>query len=54
MNRVEIEEMENGFQITVWKRKEKEDEESDLGYTEPTKFVAKDKAEAMKIFEENF
>jgi hypothetical protein len=52
MNRVEIEEVENGYSVVVYKRNE--DEESDLGYTEPTKYVAKDKAEAMKIFEENF
>lgn len=53
-NRIEIETVENGFEVTVWKPEEEKDEKTDFGYTEPKKYVAQDKKEAMKIFEENF
>lgn len=53
-DRIEMEKVENGYEVTVWKRPEEKDEKEDFGYTEPKKYVAKDKTEAMKIFEENF
>lgn len=49
-NRIEIEELENGFEVSVWK----EDKESDDMYPDAKKFVAKDKEEVMEIFEKHF
>lgn len=45
--RIEIEKVENGFTICKWEK-----EEGDM-YSEPTKYVAETKEEALKILEEN-
>ncbi len=52
-DRIEIEKVENGYEIIVYKKSE-DDDDNDFGYVEPKKFVATDKKAAMKIFEENF
>lgn len=46
-DRIEIEQVENGFTVTVWESTEGE------MYSEPTKHVAKDEEEVLKLVKEN-
>lgn len=50
-NRIDIEQADNGYTISVWKNEEKEGEE--VMYQEPKKLVATDKEEVIKIVTEN-
>lgn len=48
-DRIEIEKVENGYQVTCWNNEEKDDEKTDFGYVEPKKYVAKDEEEVMEL-----
>jgi len=52
MNRdkIEIEKVENGFEVIVW---EKDNDKDEYGYTEPKKYVAKDETEVLALVKEN-
>lgn len=55
--RIEIEEAENGYQITTWgfkSEKEKDDDEIRDMYESSQKFVAEDSESAMKIIKDKF
>lgn len=51
-NRIEIEQAENGYTITVWKYEEKESEHSPM-YCDPQRFVATSDEEVVKIVKDN-
>jgi hypothetical protein len=48
-DRIEVEKAENGYTITVWKNNEDEE----YGYVEPTKYVATDEDDVLKIVKEH-
>lgn len=48
--RVEIEKAENGWAVIVWKEPEEGSEDM---YSEPTKYVATEKEEVLKIVKDN-
>lgn len=51
-NRIEIEEVENGYAVTCWDYEDKKGD-SELGYTEPKKYVASSDEEVIKLIKEN-
>lgn len=54
-NRVEIEEVENGYTVRVWIKEEKENEDdSSMMYCEPETYVASTLDEAMTIVKKEF
>lgn len=50
-DRIEIEKVENGYQVTCYK-KDKE-EEDEYGYVEPKKYVATSDEEVIKLIKDN-
>ncbi len=53
-NRIEVEQVENGFEVTVWEKPKEDAEGHELMYHEPKKFIAKDIEEVMEIFSKKF
>lgn len=52
-DRIEIEKVENGYQVTCWKCEEEKEEKDEYGYVEPKKYVATSDEEVLKLIKEN-
>lgn len=52
MKRMEIEQAENGFQVTVWKEEEESDSSEEMLYPEPKRYVAGDVDEVVAMVQE--
>lgn len=52
-NRIDIEEADNGWTVSVWNRKKEEKKDEEVMYQEPERLVATSAEEVMKIVKEN-
>lgn len=52
-NRIEIQKLENGYEVEVWEEEKEDSSNEEMMYPTPKKYVAKTKEEAIEILTEN-